>query len=394
VEPDYIKVARECADKLRELASDVDREATYPHESMKIVRDSGLLAAVAPESMGGYDLGLKGDMWGLYRVIDILASGCSSTAQIITVHYAAMGVVKAIGSDSQMAKFADASTKGETFCFLGSEPSQRFTDTGGRIKYDSTADRVKDGWSVNARKFFATGSVGCKYMMLFTMADGAEDMTGLMTPVVDVDADGVEVVDSWDGIGQRATTSGSCSFNNVFVPDNMVIGDPGAFLKPGTIGQMFQLAFASHFVGLGQGALDFTIDYLKNKARPPHGFERAIDEPHVAHLIGDMSVKIEAGRALVRRAADALSAVERGEASPGEASCAVYQAKCHASQVSVEMGSQIFRLCGGQSASAKFNADRFWRNARTITLHDNLDRQLTATGRMVLGIADLASTTR
>jgi len=392
--PDYIKAAHECAAKLRELASEVDREGKYPHESMKVVRDYGLLEAVAPKSMGGHDLGLNGDMWGLFRVIEILASGCSSTAQIVTVHYAAMGTIKAIGTEAQLAKFAAESAEGATFCFLGSEPAQRFTDTGGRIKYDSQADRVEGGWRINANKFFATGSLGCKYMILFCMADGAEDMFGLHVPVVSIDSEGVEILDTWDNMGQRATTSGACKFKDVFVPDDMAIGAPGDMLKPGTVGQMFQLAFASHFVGLGQAALDFTIDYLKNHSRPAHGFERAIDEPHVAPLIGDMSVKVEAGRALVRRAAEMLTAVEAGEAQPGDASCAVYQAKCHCSQVSMELGTLIFRLCGAQVTSSKFNADRFWRNARTITLHDNLDRQLTATGRSVLGIADLISTTR
>ena len=393
--PAYLEVAQQCAAKLRERAAEVDRAGTYPRASMDIVRDHGLLHAVAPTYMGGLDLGPNGDMWGYFRVLETLASGCSSTAQIVAVHYAAMATIKAIGHKDQLEKFAhEAATDGATFCYLGSEPSQRFTDAGGRPKYDSVATPVDGGWSVTADKFFATGSMGCTYIIPLCMAQGSDDMSGLLVPVVPAEAPGVEIIDSWDNMGQRATSSGVCKIKDAFVPHDMTIGAPGDFLKPGTIGQLFQLTFAALFNGIGQSALDFTIDYLKTCAKPVIGVERAVDEPHVAILIGDMSMKLEAGKALVRRAAEALSAVESGAASSEEASRAVYQAKCHCSQASVELGSMLFRLCGARATSRDFNADRFWRNARTLTLHDNLDRQLTATGRSVLGIADLKTMTR
>jgi alkylation response protein AidB-like acyl-CoA dehydrogenase len=96
----------------------------------------------------------------------------------------------------------------------------------------------------------------------------------------------------------------------------------------------------------------------------------------------------------VRRAAEALKALEAGKASLPATSRLVYQAKCHNSQASVELGSTLFRLCGARATARKYDADMHWRNARTLTLHDNLDRQLTAIGRSVLGIADSSSFTR
>jgi hypothetical protein len=52
----------------------------------------------------------------------------------------------------------------------------------------------------------------------------------------------------------------------------------------------------------------------------------------------------------------------------------------------VELGTTLFRLCGALATTGKFNADMYWRNARTLTLHDNLDRQLTNIGWSVLGM--------
>lgn len=393
--PAYIEIAQQCAAALRERAADVDREGSYPYESVKIVHEHGLLHALAPKSMGGHDLGPNGDMWGFFRVVEILASGCSSTAQIVAVHYAAMATIKAVGTEAQFTRFAkDVAETGATFCYLGSEPSQRFTDAGGRPKYDSQATPTEGGWIVNADKFFATGSVGCKYIIPLCMASGAGDMTGLLVPVITAGTEGVEVIDTWDNMGQRATASGVCKIKDVFVSHDMTIGGPGDFLKPGTIGQLFQLGFAAAFNGISASALDFTVDYLKTYSKPAIGYERAIDEPHVAILIGEMSTRLEAGRALVRRAAELLKGIETKEASAEEASRAVYEAKCHCSQTSIDLGTMLFRLCGARATTSSFNADRFWRNARTLTLHDNLDRQLTAVGRSVLGSSNLNTMTR
>ncbi len=377
----------QCVAGLKELAPDVDRNAGYPYDSMRLVHESGLLNAVAPGELGGFDLGPAGDMVGFFEVLDALASGCSSTGQLVAVHYAAMATLKAVGSPEQLERFSKTTRDdGATFCYLGSEPTQRFTATGLRPVHNTIAKKVDGGWVVNGDKFFATGSVGCTYVMVLCWAEGYSDMSGIFVPVLRADDPGVDIRDTWDNMGQRATTSGTCSLEDVFVPDDMAIGAPGDFLKPRIVSPLFQLMFAALFNGQAQAALDFTISYMTEHATAPIGAERAIDEPHVAPLIGDMTVKLEAGRALVRRAAETLVALERREATAGETNLAVNQAQVFAAQSSVELGNTLFRLCGARATTRKFNADMYWRNARTLTLHDNLDRQLTNIGRSVLGM--------
>ncbi|HEY8333632.1 MAG TPA: hypothetical protein VIQ05_07535, partial [Tardiphaga sp.] len=87
-------------------------------------------------------------------------------------------------------------------------------------------------------------------------------------------------------------------------------------------------------------------------------------------------------------------AVEREELDAASATTAVYQAKCHATQAAVQIGSDLFRLCGARVTATKHDADLYWRNARTLTLHDNYDRQIGTVGRAVLGIASPAISTR
>ncbi|MEX3650812.1 acyl-CoA dehydrogenase family protein, partial [Mycolicibacterium porcinum] len=57
--------------------------------------------------------------------------------------------------------------------------------------------------------------------------------------------------------------------------------------------------------------------------------------------------------------------------APGaEASIAVAIAKVAAARAAVEAGSTLFEFGGTRSASASGNLSRYWRDARTHTLHD------------------------
>ena len=395
MQANYQDTLRFLVAELQSRAVEVDRAGRYPTESIGRAHQAGVLESVAPRELGGCDLGPRGDMVGYFELLDGLSIGCSSTAQIIGVHNAAMATVKAIGSHRQLEFFAgEAAQSGAMFCYLGSEPGQRLQHDGTRVRYDSEARRVAGGWIINATKNFATGSLGARYIMALCMVEGAEDMSGVLLPVIPVTDPAVVIRDTWDNMGQRATTSGSCEIRECFVPDDGVIGGPGDFLRAKLLGALFQLSFAAQFNGIAQAAMNFTVDYLRHHATAPRGLERAVDEPHVHGLIGEMSVKIEAGRALVRRAANMLGAVERDKVDAVSATTAVYQAKCHATQAAVQIGSDLFRLCGARVTATKHDADLYWRNARTLTLHDNYDRQIGTVGRAVLGIASPAISTR
>jgi alkylation response protein AidB-like acyl-CoA dehydrogenase len=152
---------------------------------MRLVHESRLLNAVAPVELGGFDLGPAGDMVGFFDVLDALATGCSSTAQLVASDYAAMGTIKAVGNPEQLQRFSKVTSEdGATFCYLGSEPTQRFTTSGLRPTHSTIAKKVDGGWMVSGDKFFATGSVGCTYVMVLCWAEGYSDMSGIFVPIL------------------------------------------------------------------------------------------------------------------------------------------------------------------------------------------------------------------
>jgi alkylation response protein AidB-like acyl-CoA dehydrogenase len=73
---------------------------------------------------------------------------------------------------------------------------------------------------------------------------------------------------------------------------------------------------------------------------------------------------------------------DSGEAARG--SLAVAQAKAFASEVAVEVASDLFSLSGASAADERHDLSRHWRNARTHASHDPVDWKYHHVGNYLL----------
>lgn len=392
---DLDQALSDVAPVIKERAIEVDARGTFPHENLATLRQTGLLGICLPRNFGGAGVGPDGDYAKFFEVNDRMGALCSSTAQILFVQNASLATLGLMATDEQLAYFADAvNGKGATFCYVGAEPTERFTKDGRRIFSETVAEKTEGGWIVNGRKAFATGSMGASYVIFYCMPKGSDDAQQMMVMVLPIDAPGLTVIDSWDNIGQRATSSGMLEFRGCFVPNSMVLGKEGSFYESRVLGGIYQLGFAALLTGIAQGALDFTIDYVKNTLQPTVGYETAANELNIQIRVAEMATEVEASRALYFRAAALLQRVADGTATPFETMNAIYQAKTFATEMAVRTGAKLFQLCGARATSRRYGADRFWRDARTLSLHDNLDRQRGTIGRFVLGVENPAISSR
>ncbi|MGD9944534.1 MAG: acyl-CoA dehydrogenase family protein [Burkholderiaceae bacterium] len=364
-----------------------DAEGRFPSENMQLLHRHGILGYCVPKEFGGLGGGPGGDLHLYARIIEDVSAACSSTGQALAVHGTACATIRLLGSPEQVRRFGqEVVSDGAVYGFFGSEPTQRFTKDGGRPGYDAEVQRAPGGWLANGQKFFSTNSMGATRFLFFAMSQ-APDEEGLAVPVIGTRDPGVQVHDTWDNMGQRATASGAVEVKDVFVPDDCMLGKPGAFAKASPVLlSSFQLTFALELCGIARGALDFTIDYLQKHAKAPAGLPSLGHDPHVQCRLGEMAVLVEATRALVRRAVDSVAAADRDPTLARAAHRDVLQAKIQASEAAVEMGTRLFQICGARATSRRVGADRFWRNARTLALHDVIDKQRAAVGRELLGL--------
>jgi alkylation response protein AidB-like acyl-CoA dehydrogenase len=146
------------------------------------------------------------------------------------------------------------------------------------------------------------------------------------------------------------------------------------FDRPTPMGPIAQLIHAAVDTGIARGALADTIAFTRKFARPwfETTYARGVDDPHLVHSVGDLSIKVEATNALLERAGRFVdvAVADPTEQTVAEASIAVAEAKALSTEVSLHVSNKLFELTGSRSTLQEFGLDRHWRNARTHTLHD------------------------
>ena len=360
-EQQALAVARELAEHFASTASDRDSERQLPFAEMDILAQSGLLAITVPEEYGGLDVSNA----TLAEITAILAQADGSIGQIPQNHFYILEALRVDGSEDQKRYFFGRALAGDRF---GNALSERGTKTVGH--YNTRITRDGPGYRINGRKFYSTGVLFADWVTVFALDENDK----LVMAFVPKGTEGIEIIDDWDGFGQRTTGSGTTVLNNVYVNADHVVLHHKGFERSTTIGSVGQIIHAGVDLGIARAAFAETLDFVKTKSRPwmDSGVEHASDDPLTIARIGQIAIRLEAATATIERAGRKVDAaqVETTEKRVVEATLAVAAAKVLTTEIAIEATNTLFELAGTASVKLDLNLDRHWRNARTHTLHD------------------------
>ncbi len=360
-EQQALAVAQELAQRFAATASERDSERLLPFAEMDALAQSGLLAITVPEEYGGLDVSNA----TLAEITATLAQADGSIGQIPQNHFYILEALRVDGSEDQKRYFFGRALAGDRF---GNALSERGTKTVGH--YDTRITRDGPGYRINGRKFYSTGVLFADWVTVFAL----DEADKLVMAFVPKGTEGIEIIDDWDGFGQRTTGSGTTVLNNVYVNADHVVLHHKGFERPTTIGSVGQIIHAGVDLGIARAAFAETLDFVKTRSRPwmDSGVERASDDPLTIAKVGQIAIRLEAATATVERAGRKVDAaqVETTEKRVVEATLAVAAAKVLTTEIAIEATNTLFELAGTASVKLDLNLDRHWRNARTHTLHD------------------------
>ncbi|SDV49002.1 SfnB family sulfur acquisition oxidoreductase [Chitinasiproducens palmae] len=365
------------ADAFARDAAARDRDRLLPWHELDAYVASGLWAITVPAEFGGPGL----DSGTLAESVARIAAADGSLGQIPQNHYYALEVLRVGGSEAQQRYFYERVLAGERFGNALAEI--------GHKDFKRRTRLLRDGERcyIEGIKFYCTGALYAHWIPTLVVDDSLGDGTTFLA-FVPRWADGVSIIDDWDGFGQRVTGSGSVHFERVEVRPEWIVPFQASFERPTTIGPFAQLLHAAIDLGLARGAFAATLDFVRDEARPwvDAKVERASDDPLAIERIGDIAVGIRAAEALLRRAARFVDAAqaEPDARTVAEASIAVAEVRAATTVASLDAGSRLFELSGTSATLDDRRLDRFWRNARTHTLHDPVRWKYHAIGNYVL----------
>ncbi|SHN76101.1 SfnB family sulfur acquisition oxidoreductase [Cryptosporangium aurantiacum] len=362
-------VAGELARTFAAGAADRDRTRRLPGTELDELSRSGLLGIAVPARFGGAEVPAT----TLATVFAILAAADASIAQIPHSHFVFLDALRRTGSEAQQERFFAEALAGARFANAQSE-------RGGRTITDdaTTLSPREDGtYVLDGVKYYSTGALFADWLVVRAVRAGVPVPDGAPVPKALVylrrETPGVAVDDDWDGMGQRTTASGTVRLEGAVVDEDAVVAYNALFEGPTTYGARAQLLHAALDVGLARGALAAGTEQA-GRARPwfEAGVDRAADDPLLIQRAGELEIAVRAAEALLREAGAAIDAAEAAltAETAAAASIATAVAKVAASRASVDVASALFELGGTRAASDSLNLSRFWRDARTHTLHD------------------------
>lgn len=364
-----LTVAAELSRSFAEGAGARDAHRILPHEQIQALKDSGLLALTVPVEHGGLDVPVE----VLAEVLRLIAHGDPSIGQIPHSHFTFLEALRLQGTPEQQAYFYGLVLDGALFANAQSERGPHPIDV------DTTTLTASDaGYVLRGRKYYSTGALFADWLIVrASRSDGSAQVPMAATPkaiaFVPRDASGVEVIDDWDGMGQRTTASGTVTLDAVEVPTAHVVEFSPIFTQPTVYGARAQLLHSALDVGIATAALEEAVRQAA-KARPHFeaSVSSAVEDPTLVQAAGELTVTVRGAQALLAEAARQVDTAQGDltEDSAAEASIAVAIAKVAAARAAVEAGSALFEFGGTRSASASGNLSRYWRDARTHTLHD------------------------
>lgn len=364
-----VATAEAFADAVRFSAADRDRAGAVPRAEAAQFDDLGLPAITVPAEDGGDGLGPR----TLAEVIRIIAAADPALAQIPQGHYLAVDILRLLGTSQQRTRILPAVVKGARIAPV-------LAERGGHHAQDLKTRLVAEGtgWRIEGVKYYCTGAITSHWL-----AASALDPDGrLVLAFVERDTPGVTIDEDWAAMGQRSTVSGTTTLDGVVVDPDLVVPYWTAFERPQLLGARAQLVHASIEAGIAEGALAEAAEFVRTRSRPffeavRHGqINAASEDPHILLRFGELATRTRAAIQLLRWAADELENAELAPADPNTAahgSIAVAQAKAFASEVAVDVASQIFALTGASGTDRRYDLDRHWRNARTHSVHDPVD---------------------
>jgi alkylation response protein AidB-like acyl-CoA dehydrogenase len=346
--------------RIAEGAEQRERELQRPHEAIGWVKEAGLGRLRLPVAEGSGGATVR----EFFEVLIALAEADANVAHILRAHF--WFVEQQLQSADPVARARGIALINAN-AIVGNAISEQGRKSVG-LHFDTAFTPEGDGYRLNGAKFYSTGTIYSDHTQIWAAAPGGR-LGGVVIPI---GREGVTVEDDWDGFGQRLTGTGTTRLNNVRIePDEYVdFGEQSAPQPPSYQGAFLQLYLQGLTAGVLRSVRNDAAALIKRRER---NFDHASDpdsprkDRQVLQVVGDS----------VRDGVPDAAAAEAAQ-------LAAAQAKVAVDRFSYATAAKLFDVSGASATQTRYNFDRHWRNARTISTHNPTFLKASAIGDHVV----------
>jgi butyryl-CoA dehydrogenase len=350
------KMVRDFAVKeVEPIAAEIDAEHRFPTENVEKMGKLGLLGVPFPKEYGGSG----GDQLSYAITVEELSRVCASTGVICSAHTSlCCWPIYNWGTEEQKRKYLPDLLSGKKLGALGLTEPGAGTDAAGQ---QTKAVDMGDHWLINGSKVFITNGGYAETFIVMAMTDKSKGTKGISAFIIEKEDEGFSIGKTEDKMGICASSTTELIMVNCKIPKDRILGNVGdgfkvamSTLDGGRIG------IASQALGIAQGALDVTVEYMKARKQ----FGKKLSQMQALQFeIADMKTRIEASRLLIYKAAD----MKERHLPYGPYSA---MAKLFAAETAMYVTTKAVQLHGGYGYTKDYPVERMMRDAKITEIYE------------------------
>ena len=336
-------------DRIAPQALRWDEEKHFPIGVLREAAALGMGAVYVSEESGGTGLSRLAGVW----LFEALAEGCPTISAYLSIHNMCAWIVDAFGTPPQRARWLPA------LCSMEALASYCLTEPGcgsDAAALTTRARREGGHYVLDGQKQFISGAGNPHGFYIVMARTGGPGADGISTFAVEDGTPGLSFGANERKMGWNAQPTRAVIFESCRVPVENRVGAEGEGFKiamRSLDGGRLNIAACS--LGGAQAALDKALAYMRER----RAFGQRLDEFQALQFrLADMATSLEASRALLSQAADALDR----DAPNATTLCAM--AKRFVTDAGFEVANAALQLHGGYGYLADYGVEKIVRDLR------------------------------
>lgn len=330
-----------------ELAAKTDKTNAFPMEMWEKLGEAGFLGVTADEDYGGLGMG--------YQAHCIVLEEMSRASGSIALSYAAhsqlcVNQISLNGTPEQKEKYLPGLIAGTSVGALAMSESGSGSDV---VSMRTSAKAVDGGYLLNGTKMWITNGPDAHVIVVYAKTEPDKGSKGITAFLVDTKTEGFSCARKLDKMGMRGSNTGELIFENVFVPNENVLGKVNGGVRVLMEGlDLERLVLSAGPLGIMQAALDVALPFTHQRKQ----FGQPIAHNQLVQgRLADMYTKLQASRAYTY--ATARTVDEQGIIRTQDCAGAILYAAERATECTLD----CIQLLGGMGYTEEMPASRLLR---------------------------------
>ena len=348
-----------CRDQIRPRAAVYDKSGEFPWDNIDSINELGLNGMFIPEEYGGVQM----TYCAYLAAVREIGKACAATGLIWGTTFHAIKPVIDFANHQQKTQFLPCIAQGGLASLCITEPTagSDATHMKTRIVPDGDHIIVQGG-----KTFISTGDHADLLVVFGKWSEIENDKKAISVILIEKGAAGLSVIGKEDKMGQRAASTVSLSFDDVRVPQENLLGEPGDGLKIlFTALNKSRPSIAAHALGIARAAFEEAVAYINKRQQSG---QNIIDFQGIQFMLADMATDLALCESWLWRIG---AMIDQGEEDVGiEAS----MLKMRASDLAMRITTDAVQLHGGYGYCKDYAVERYMRDAKITQIYEGTNQ--------------------